>query len=173
MYLITAYLDDKSTKELQNIIDEIAGATGNDFMTANNVMPHLSVSAFDERSEDAAMGLFGKMEEKLYADEVIIPCVGAFLPYVIYAEVVKNEFLLDMSKEIYDIIDSNGEARINKYYMPYNWIPHITLGKKLDKNEMQVAFSVAQDRFCPITARVTSFGLSKPNPLRNIRSIRF
>ena len=78
-----------------------------------------------------------------------------------------------MSKEIYDIIDSKEEARINKYYMPYNWIPHITLGKKLDKNEMQVAFSIAQERFFPITARVTSFGLSKPNPLRNLRSISF
>ena len=173
MYLITAYLDEKSTNELQSLIDEISETTGNDFMTANNVMPHLTVSAFDERSEDAANDLFGKMEEKLYSDEIIIPCIGAFLPYVIFAEAVKNEYLLNLSKEIYDILDSNEDTRVNKYYMPYNWIPHITLGKKLNKEEMQEAFNIAQDKFCPITARVTSFGLSKPNPLRNLRSISF
>ncbi len=173
MYLITAYLDDKSTKELQSIIDEIATAAGNDFMTANNVMPHLTVSAFDERSEDATIALFEKMEERLYSDEIIIPSVGVFLPYVIYAEAVKNEYLLNLSKDIFNILDSNEDTRINKYYKPYNWIPHITLGKKLEKEELHVAFNIVQDRFCPITARITSFGLSKPNPLRNLRSASF
>lgn len=170
MYLITAYLDDNSTRQLQSIIAEIADVTGNDFMTRNNVVPHLTISAFDETSTDSALELFDKMEDILVFDEILIPTVGVFLPYVIYAQSAKNQYLTNLSNDIYNVLKTGQDTRVNRYYIPPDWIPHITLGKKLDEEQMRAAFEVVQNRFAPITAEIVSVGLSKPNPLTNLRS---
>ena len=169
MYLITAYFDDDTTNILQNIIDEIAIVSGNDFMTKNNVVPHLTISAFDEKCADNALELFDKMEDKLLFDDILIASAGVFLPYVLYAQPTKNQYLTALSNNIYDVLITGHDTRINRYYIPPDWIPHITLGKKLSNEEMQQAFKVVLDKFQPISARITSFGLSKPNPLTNLR----
>ena len=168
MYLITAYFDDNTNNKLQNIIDEIATVSGNDFMIKNNVVPHLTISAFDEKSTDKAIELFDKIEDRLHYDEILIPSVGVFLPYVIYAQPTKNQYLTELSDDIYDVLRNGHDTIVNRYYIPPDWIPHITLGKKLGNDQMQQAFKVVQDRFLPVNAHITSFGLSKPNPLTNL-----
>ncbi len=173
MYLITAYFDDNTNNKLQNIIDEIATVSGNDFMIKNNVVPHLTISAFDEKSTDKAIELFDKIEDRLHYDEILIPSVGVFLPYVIYAQPIKNQYLTELSDDIYGVLSNGHDTRVNRYYIPPDWIPHITLGKKLGSEEMQQAFKVVQDRFQPVNAHITSFGLSKPNPLTNLRSYNY
>ena len=168
MYLITAYFDDNTNNKLQNIIDEIATVSGNDFMIKNNVVPHLTISAFDEKSTDKAIELFDKIEDRLHYDEILIPSVGVFLPYVIYAQPTKNQYLTELSDDIYDVLRNGHDTIVNRYYIPPDWIPHITLGKKLGNDQMQQAFKVVQDRFLPVNAHITSFGLSKPNSLTNL-----
>ena len=39
---------------------------------------------------------------------------------------------------MYDIFSAREDVTINRCYKPYNWFPHITLGKKLEK-ELMVA----------------------------------
>ena len=173
MYLITAYFDDNTNNKLQNIIDEIATVSGNDFMIKNNVVPHLTISAFDEKSTDKAIELFDKIEDRLHFDEILIPSIGVFLPYVIYAQPTKNQYLTELSDDIYGVLSNGHDTRVNRYYIPPDWIPHITLGKKLGSDQMQQAFKVVQDRFSPVNAHITSFGLSKPNPLTNLRSYNY
>ncbi|MCR4611950.1 MAG: 2'-5' RNA ligase family protein [Lachnospiraceae bacterium] len=168
MYLITAYFDDITTKQLQRIIDEIAKVTGNTFMVDNEVVPHMTISAFDAKSEEVAISLFDKMKEKLSFEDVLIPTAGVFLPYVIYAQAVQDQYLCNLSSNIYHILTEVEGIRVNRYYLPYGWIPHITLGKKLDKDQMQLAFQVVQEKFQPIKAHINTFGISKPNPLRNL-----
>ena len=163
MYLITAYFDDNTMKELQHIIDEIATVSGNDFMIKNSVVPHLTISAFDEKNSEKALELFDKIEDKLRYDEILIPSVGVFLPYVIYAQPTKNKYLTKLSDDIYDVLSKGHDTRVNRYYIPPDWIPHITLGKKLGNEELQQAFMVVQNSFQPINAHITSFGLSKPD----------
>lgn len=50
MYLISAYFDSTTTKQLKRIIDTLAVQTGNDYMTENEVPPHLTISSFETRN---------------------------------------------------------------------------------------------------------------------------
>ena len=168
MYLISAYFDDNTTSILQHTIDEVARVTGNDFMIKNDVVPHMTVSAFEQTSDDRAVVLFEEIEDRFSYEEIIVPSIGVFMPYVIFAEAVVNEYLLSMSESVYEVLNRHEDTRINKYYRPYSWIPHITIGKTLDKEQMRKAFEILQDRFRPLNASVTAFGLSKPNPMRDI-----
>ena len=66
---------------------------------------------------------------------------------------------------------ANNTINISKFYQPYSWMPHITLGKCLDKEQMRQAFAVLQDLFMPIDGRITKIGLSTVNPYREVMSV--
>ena len=171
MYLITTYFDDQTNKYLSQLIDEIAEKTGNDFMTENHVPPHMTITAVEQKDDETALSLFHQMENELKSGEVFIASVGAFLPYVIYAEAVQNSYLYEMSKSVYARLINDESTLVSKYYQPLQWIPHITLGKQLSKEQMKMAFEILQEHFTPHKAQVVKFGIAKTNPHRDLEII--
>ena len=142
MYLISAYFDENTNEILKHLQQRIADKTGNDFMIRNNVMPHLTISAIEARDVDVLIPAFEKvcrgklqpLEEKSVANNTInIVSVGQLFPRVIYAAPVLNEYMMKLSISIYNEFATIPETNISKFYQPYSWMPHITLGKCLDK----------------------------------------
>lgn len=180
MYLISAYFDENTNKILKYLQQRIADKTGNDFMIRNNVMPHLTISAIEARNVDVLIPTFEKvcreklqpLEEKSVANNTInIVSVGQLFPRVIYAAPVLNEYMMKLSISIYNEFATIPETNISKIYQPYSWMPHITLGKCLDKEQMRQAFAVLQDLFMPIDGQITKIGLSTVNPYREVMSV--
>ena len=147
MYLISAYFDENTNKILKHLQQRIADKTGNDFMIRNNVMPHLTISAIEARNVDVLIPAFEKVcREKLQPlDEkgvvninntINIVSVGQLFPRVIYAAPVLNEYMMNLSISIYNEFATIPETNISKFYQPYSWMPHITLGKYLDKEQI-------------------------------------
>lgn len=182
MYLISAYFDENTNKILKYLQQRIADKTGNDFMIRNNVMPHLTISSIEARNVDVLIPAFEKVcREKLQPLEeksvvnvnnaINIVSVGQLFPRVIYAAPVLNEYMMKLSISIYNEFATIPETNISKFYQPYSWMPHITLGKCLDKEQMRQAFGVLQDLFMPIDGRITKIGLSTVNPYREVMSV--
>ena len=164
MYLISAYFDENTNKILKHLQQRIADKTGNDFMIRNNVMPHLTISAIEARNVDVLIPAFEKVcREKLQPLELF--------PRVIYAAPVLNEYMMNLSISIYNEFATIPETNISKFYQPYSWMLHITLGKCLDKEQMRQAFAVLQDLFMPIDGQITKIGLSMVNPYREVLSV--
>ena len=46
-YLISLYFDDNTNKQIYGYIEKVAVVTGNDYMLANHVPPHITVSSFE------------------------------------------------------------------------------------------------------------------------------
>ena len=182
MHLISAYFDENTNKILKHLQQRIADKTGNDFMIRNNVMPHLTISAIEARNVDVLIPAFEKVcREKLQPlDEkgvvninntINIVSVGQLFPRVIYAAPVLNEYMMNLSISIYNEFATITETNISKFYQPYSWMPHITLGKCLDKEQMRQAFAVLQDLFMPIDCQIAKIGLSTVNPYREVLSV--
>jgi 2'-5' RNA ligase len=168
MYLISAYFDDNTNRLLQTYIDRIAQATGNNFMTDNNVPPHLTLSAIEARdAKTLALG-FGSLEGKFKATPIHIVTMGQMLPYVMYVAPVLDSALFGLQNTVTNAFKTIPETMISKYYLPYSWFPHITLAKKLQKDQMQSAFCVMQEKFQPIKGVITKIGLAKVNPHEDI-----
>ena len=51
--------------------------------------------------------------------------------------------------------------------MPFQWLPHITVGKTLTKEQLRLAFEVLQHQFGPFQGVVTKIGLAKTRPYRD------
>lgn len=164
MYLISVYFDEKSNRILQRYIDQISEATGNHFMTDNNMPPHMTISAIEAKNVEELVPILEGLRTDLVGGKIKIVSVGQLLPYVMYATPVLNEYLQNLITTIYDAYKNQSDTTISKYYQPMSWLPHITLGKKLDKDQMQKAFEVMQQSFVPFDATVNEIGLAKVNP---------
>ncbi|MGN0248638.1 MAG: 2'-5' RNA ligase family protein [Lachnospiraceae bacterium] len=171
MYLISAYFDAQSNKVLNRYIKQIAEKTENRFMLSHQVPPHMTVSQIEARSEEVLIAHFYKLQDELHKGSIEMASIGMMMPYVIYAMPVFNQYLLDLSMDVYCAFNQIDETKISKYYKPMSWIPHITLGKTLTKEQMLGAVSILQDGFVPMTAEITEIGLARVNPHEDI--VRF
>ena len=168
MYLISVYFEEKSNRELQRHIDNIAEVTGNTFMTDNNVPPHMTITSIEARSGELLTPAFEAAASRLETGKIIIPTIGMLLPYVLYAGVIPNSYLLKMQQAFINEIGKLPEVSFSKYYQQDSWLPHITLGKTLEQQQMKAAFEVLQKHFKPFEAKVVSVGLAKTNPHEDI-----
>ena len=168
MYLVSIYFDEETNQRIQGYINAVAKATGNDFMLAGNVPPHITISAFETKELEKVIAGLENCLRGLYQGTVQWASVGVFFPYVIYAAPVLNEYLHGISKEIYACLDGFGEVSVNKHYRPLQWVPHTTIGKKLSKEEMRIAFDVLQNQFGMFQGQVVQIGLAKTNPYEDI-----
>lgn len=172
MYLISVYFDEETNNRIQRYMNLVAEKTGNTSMTEADVPPHITVSAFEMREEEKAVCLLKEKLVRLQSGTLTWASVGAFLPYVIYLAPVLNEYLHGLSCDIYKMLAARDEITISKYYRPFQWIPHTTIGRKLSAEEMRTAFRVMQEQFAVFDGRVTEIGLAKTNPHRDLIRIK-
>ncbi len=168
MYLISVYFDHKTNHTLQNYINRIAAKTGNTFMTDNQVPPHMTISAIEAKSADILKPGFNSLRGKIKQGMVSFVSVGELLPYVIYVTPVLNGYLSDISQQVDEAVKNIPETSVSKYYRPLSWLPHVTMGKQLDKGQMVKALEVMQECFVPFEATVTEIGLAKVNPHEDV-----
>ena len=168
MYLISIYLDKKSKENISRCITKVAEATGNNFMIDNDVPPHITVAAFEAHNDDIAIEVFEQAVNGFKQGIIQYVSVGVFLPYVIYITPVLNEYLHNMCCNICEKIEEYDNVILNRHYKPFSYLPHTTIAKKLDIEQMKIAFEIMQKNFIPFEATVEKIGLAKPNPHRDI-----
>lgn len=168
MYLISIYFDKKTNDIVSRYITKVAETTGNTFMTDNNVPPHITVAAFEARNDDIAAKVFEQAVSELKRGIIQYVSMGVFLPYVLYVTPVLNEYLHNMCCTINEKIEMCDGIILNKYYKPFSYMPHTTIAKKLESEQMRLAFETMQKNFIPFEAVVERIGLARPNPHRDI-----
>ena len=170
MYLVSIYFDEKTNKKLQQYINKVAERTGNTFMLDEKVPPHITVSAFETTDEGGAIDILNNTVLKLKSGTLDWVSIGSFSPYVIFLSPVLNEYLHNMSALLYEELTKMDGVKMSPYYRPFQWVPHSTIGKKLSREEMKVAFDVLHNSFSPLAGTVVRMGLAKPNPHRDVAS---
>ena len=173
MYLISAYFDEQTNKLIGHYINHLAGKTGNTFMTDNHVPPHITISSVETNQEETLLSHFGQLGTQLSQGSLQFVSVGMFFPYVIYVTPVLNAYLQELSDTVYKAVCGIDGIRFGKFYQPTGWFPHVTLGKKLSKEEMRCAFEVMQNCFIPFEGKITSVGLARTKPYEELMNIVF
>lgn len=164
MYLVSVYFDEKTNKTIQGLIDKVAKKTNNHFMTEGNVPPHITITAFETKCEEEVLGRLQATADELARGNLRWVSVGTFLPNVIFAAPVLNEYLQNMMQSVYGEVEGTDETIMNPFYRPYQWVPHTTIGKLMTKEQLKEAFAVLQEQFAPFEGTVVKIGLAKTNP---------
>ena len=168
MYLVSIYFDEKTNQRIRSMIKQVADKTGNTFMIDGNVPPHITITAFETQNEEAVTEVLEHGAAELKKGTLQWASVGQFFPYVIYAAPVLNEYLHGMSEKVYEALAAIEGVKISPYYRPFQWLPHTTIGKKLSKEEMKMAFEVLQNTFGMFSGEVVRIGLAKTNPYEEV-----
>ena len=169
MYLVSLYFDDKTTIKIQNLIDKVAEKSNNKFMIDNNVPPHITIGAFETNNENEVIKILDKKLKNFKSGEIIFASIGVFKSSVIFLSPVLNEYLHNLSVNIYEDLKDIDNTIISKYYMPFQWMPHTTIAKKLNNEELFLAFQELEKNFNIFNGSVTKIGLSKTNPYEDIK----
>lgn len=169
MYLISLYFDKKSENQIQSYINDVAKQCGNTFMVDNNVPPHITISAFETLHEESVLEALKFAISNIRRNKIEWVTVGTF-PTVIFIQPVLNEYLHNLSTTIYESIATVPNTKVSKYYRPFSWLPHATIGKQLSEEEMRNAFDVLQKSFGMFEGEVVRIELAKKNPYRVIVS---
>ncbi len=168
MYLLSIYFEEHTTKRLQSMIDQVAKKNGNTFMVDGEVPPHITVSAFETMEIESVMQVLDETIKQMHVFPISLVSVGTFLPSVIYIAVVYDEQLHQISKLVYDALTTIDTISIQQRYRPFQWLPHVTIGKKMTPEQLLEAFRVLQNQFGVLRGKVVKIGLAKTNPYRDL-----
>ncbi|WP_461811396.1 2'-5' RNA ligase family protein [Faecalimonas sp.] len=172
MYFISLYFDKETDNRIQRYIEQVAKLSGNEFMTENKVPPHMTISSF-EMGDNA--GIIEKLREKaetLCRGEITLCSVGLFFPSVLYITPVLNNYLQNLSKNFYNIFLQEKNVSVSPYYRPMQWLPHVTVGKKLSKEELILGIRALQGEFGMFKGEVKYVGLAKTNPYKELWRVK-
>ena len=173
-YAITLYFDDAVTKQIRTLTSDLAAVTGNDYMIANSVPPHLTLGMF--HAEDAQLqkleALFGDfvgaVKDELAGQNFPISFAGPdnFLDKVIFLkpEDECRAALCHLNEQLHELFLPHFEPADNRNYLPGNWVPHVALGVKLTHEgfEKGMEFLKNAKRITPGFA--VQIGLARCNP---------
>ena len=169
MYLVSIYFDEKTNERLKSYIEQVAKKTGNRFMIEGNVPPHITVGAFESKaSEEELVEALQTKLSGMKTGKVQLVSVGTFQTSSIFISAVYNEYLHEMCKSVCHALENVDNTVIRKNYQPFHWLPHVTIGKTLSREQQLAAFEELQHSFGPLEASVVKIGLSKTNPYMEI-----
>ncbi len=170
-YLISLYFDDSTNKQIYKHMENVAKATGNDYMLVGHVPPHITISSFETEDVDEVRLAIQECLAGVKAEELQWVGTGAFMTSVLYLTPVLSEYLQSLMQAAYDCICINPKVKISKYYQPFQWLPHTTIGKKMNETELVEGFRVVQKEFQMIQGRAVRIGLAKASPYEDIFNI--
>lgn len=142
-YAITLYFDDDTTTAIRTLTARLADITGNDYMTANAVPPHLTVGMFHVNNADVGelKALFEEFVSEAREGEssfdISFSGYESFLDKVIFIKPEVDEKLERLNMLLHESFLPHFEPADNRNYLPGNWYPHIALGVKLSHEQFE------------------------------------
>jgi 2'-5' RNA ligase len=170
-YAIVLYFDESSEKELNKLIENVSKSTNIKYMVKNKIPPHLTISYFkyDKSSEDIIKEI-NKNIEKYNSIKLYLISIGVFNPNVIFIAPVMNEELIKINKMTNEIITKNIKETELLFGYEYNqWVPHISIGVKMDKEALVEGFRTLSETFKTMECACEKIALAECNPYKEIK----
>ena len=163
-YAITLEFDKETENKMQALIDEVAEATGCDYMKRAQIPPHVTVSALVSDKEKALLAEMESIAETMKKGEVWFANIGVFNPLVIYLGPVMNAFLFNACKTVNERLLKYADVGNRGNYLPYRWVPHAAIAVKLTPDALKTAFGIVQERFTAFGATAEKIVLARAVP---------
>ena len=169
-YAVTLEFDKETEYKIQELIDEVAKATGCDYMKQSKIPPHVTVSALVSNNEEALLLEMESIVESMKKDVVWFASIGVFNPLVIYLSPVMNEFLQNTCRTVNERLLKYAEVGNRGRYLPNQWVPHAAIAVKLTPEALKEAFAIVQEKYNAFGATAEKIVLARAEPYEELRS---
>ena len=107
--------------------------------------------------------------EKESSQELYFVSLGCFQKSTLYLLPVYNEFLNQLILKIYQTFDEYVSISQKNRYLPYHFVPHVSISRKLNEQQTNQAFKILNHYFEPFYGKVIQVALVKTNPYQEIK----
>lgn len=169
-YAVTLEFDKESHDRMYSLMEEVAAATGCDYLIKSKIPPHVTVSALVSDQEAALLSEMEVLAASMNKGLVWFASIGIFNPLVIYLGPVMNEFLLDTCQTVNAHLLKYAEVGNRGRYLPYQWVPHAGIAVKLTPDALRKAFAIVQEKFSAFGATAERIVLARAEPYEELKS---
>lgn len=167
-YAVVIYFDERTSEELQNMIDKAASYSGNSYMVETGIPPHITIGLFSADNDIKLREMIGEFMHEFSGGEVVFDEIKAFEPKVLFLSPIKNEYLVTANRRLNEIMEGNFLPADDNHYLPEYWVPHLALAVKLEKEQMKSAKEAVESLTLPIVAQATKVALARCNPYEEL-----
>ena len=169
-YAVVFYFDEIIEEKINLLIEKTASETENKYMVVNKIPPHITISLFQyDEDIDTIMRIIDNNISTFNKDKIILASIGVFNQSVLFLAPVVNNYLVESNKKINEIIRANDKIKLDKNYIENQWIPHISLGVRLNENELIKGVKALTKYFEVSEIKIEKIGLAECNPYRDIK----
>lgn len=164
-YYISLYFDKDTNYWLRSLMNRAAQKSHNGMI--KDIPPHITIAMLKAQDSDVLCQKINSIIDDFFVQEIIIAGIGLFQIKVVYLQPVLNKYLYSISIKINTTFEQ--EQQENSKYILYNWIPHISIAKRLTDIEQLDVIKLLQAEKFPRTAQICRLGLERAKPYKSIR----
>lgn len=158
-YAIVLYMKDEKSAMVKEWIKELASVCGSDYCLETE--PHITISAIIADDEEQIKEEAEKLSRILKKGEINVGVIGVFNPFVLFLSPVVDSYLIESSQKANDHMLRVSEIGNKGRYIPNNWVPHMAVAMKMDKEGLYRSFERLSDIFTPFCAEIDRMALIK------------
>lgn len=158
-YAIVLYMKDEKSAMVKEWIKELASVCGSDYCLETE--PHITISAIIADDEELIKEEAEKLSRILKKGEINVGVIGVFNPFVLFLSPIVDSYLIESSQKANDHMLRVSEIGNKGRYIPNNWVPHMAVAMKMDKEGLYRSFERLSDIFTPFCAEIDRMALIK------------
>lgn len=158
-YAIVLYMNDEKTAMVKDWIKDLAPVCGSDYCLGTE--PHITISTITADDEELVKEEAEKLSRILKKGEIKVGVIGVFNPFVLFLSPVVDSYLTESSQNANDHMLRVSEIGNKGRYIPGNWVPHMAVAMKMNKEGLHKGFARLSDIFTPFCAEIDKMALIK------------
>ncbi|MCH5323726.1 MAG: 2'-5' RNA ligase family protein [Eubacterium sp.] len=165
-YAVVVIFDNDAQRKINELINYAAQVTGNGYMLAQNIPPHITIASFYDEDESRIADAIDENITLFKRGDVSFSELGSFPPAVIFLAPKLSEYLIELNLTVNSIVPE--DIRRADFYVPGRWFPHCSLAVRLEGVEKPL--EQLTERFAPLTAEVCRIDFAECEPYRVVGS---
>ena len=167
-YAVVLYFDEETELYFNRISSAIEGSDISNYKP--KVFPHITIADFHTEKISTIISAIEHNISIFEAGDVTWASLGSFVPSVLFAAPVFNEYLLNSCTSINNLIKPFAPHCGYGHYLPFQWVPHTTLASRLDSDSLRNAFNAASQIFTTTTGKCTKLSIVQCSPIKEIKT---
>lgn len=158
-YAIVLYMNAEKTAMVKEMVKELAPICGSNYCLG--IEPHITISAMIADDEELVKEEAKKLSKLLKKGEIKVGVIGVFNPFVLFLSPVADSYLIESCQIANDHMLKVSEIGNKGRYIPNNWVPHMAVAMKMEKEGLYKGFQKLSEIFTPFCAEIEKMALIK------------
>ncbi len=172
MYHLALYFDEKTNQKLSFLSEQIKDKLHQNYLEEHHIPFHLTIATYKEIAEKKFIEQANQLFTKETNQELYFVSIGCFQKSTLYLLPVYNEFLNQLILKVHHIFDEYVSISQKNRYLPYHFVPHVSISRKLNEQQTNQAFKILNHYFEPFYGKVTGC-ISKDKSVSGNKDMEF